>query len=45
MTCTRYLLIRMSVNKKVLQKTKKNICVTRISNPANGARVAFEKYN
>jgi len=36
----------MSVNKeKELRKSDRNICVTRISNPANGAKITFEIYN
>jgi hypothetical protein len=43
---TRNLKIRMSVNKeKELRKNDRNISVTRISNPANGAKITFETYN
>jgi len=36
----------MSVNKeKELQNNNRNDCVTRISTPANGAKVTSEKYN
>jgi hypothetical protein len=36
----------MTINKeKELRKNNRNICVTRISSPANGARVTFETYN
>jgi hypothetical protein len=36
----------MSVNKeKELWKNNRNICVTRISNPANGAKITLETYN
>ena len=43
---TRNLEIRMSVNKeKELRKNNRNICITRISNPANGAKINFETNN
>jgi hypothetical protein len=32
-------------NKKELRKNNRNICVTRICNPANGAKIIFETYN
>jgi len=36
----------MSVNKeKELRKNNRNICVTRISSLANGAKITFETYN
>jgi hypothetical protein len=36
----------MSVNEeKELLKNNRNICVTPISNPANGAKTNFETYN
>jgi hypothetical protein len=31
--------------KKELPKNNRNICATRISNPANGAKITFETYN
>jgi len=43
---TRNLYIRMTVNKeKELRKNNRNICVTRISSPANGAKITFKTYN
>jgi hypothetical protein len=36
----------MSANKeKELRKNNRNICVTRISSPVNGAKITFETYN
>jgi len=31
--------------KKELRKNNRNICITRISNPVNGAKITFETYN
>jgi hypothetical protein len=31
--------------KKRITKNNRNICVTRISNPANGGKINFESYN
>jgi hypothetical protein len=30
---------------KELRKNNRNICATRISNPANGGKINFETYN
>jgi len=38
--------MKLEINKeKELRKINRNICVTRISNPASGAKIDFEKYN
>jgi len=42
---TRFLSIRMLLIKKTLRKNNRNISVTRISSPANGAKITFETYN
>ena len=31
--------------KKELRKNNRNVCVTHIYNPANGAKITFETYN
>jgi hypothetical protein len=31
--------------KKEVWKNNRNVCITRISNPANGAKITFETYN
>jgi hypothetical protein len=36
---------KVNKEKRIKKKNNRNICVTRISNPASGAKITFEAYN